>query len=293
MGLNSMTGFGRAQGRSGAWTWAWEIRTVNAKGLDVRFRLPAGFDALDAPVRAAIGKTFVRGTCHASLVAARAEGSAGPRVNHGALQALIAQLATTTLNANVAPARLDGLLALRGIVEHDDPVEDEAARAALETDILAGLQAALAACAGMRADEGAALLKILQGHIARICKSAQAADDAPGRTVDAVRQRIAAQVEALSVSALDPSRLYQEAVLMAARADVREEIDRLKAHCLAVNELLTKGGAIGRRLDFLAQEMARESNTLCAKSNDAALTAIGLDLKVDVEQFREQVQNVE
>ncbi|MCB1533261.1 MAG: YicC family protein [Rhodoblastus sp.] len=294
MSIHSMTGFGRSSGRSGVWGWAWEIRTVNSKGLDLRLRLPPGFDAVDIEARAAISAALTRGACHASLTTTREGASVDIRINRAALEGLIAQLADVPLNANVRPASLDGLLALRGIVESGEQEDDEAARAALAKDVLAGLKAALAAVGAMRLSEGAAIGDILAQRIARIAELARQAEETPGRGADAVKARIARQIEALGqTQGLDPVRLHQEAVLLASRADIREELDRLHAHARAATELLQKGGAIGRRLDFLAQELGRESNTLCAKSNDAALTAIGLEMKVEVEQFREQVQNIE
>lgn len=294
MTIQSMTGFGRASGRSGAWTWAWEIRTVNSKGLDLRLRLPPGFDAVDIEARAAISAALTRGACHANLSTTREGATAEIRINRAALDGLMAQLADIPLNANVRPASLDGLLALRGVVESGELEDDDASKAALAKDVLAGLKTALVAVAAMRRTEGAAIGAVLSQRIARIGELARAAEATPGRSADAVKARIARQIEALGqTQGLDPQRLHQEAVLLASRADIREELDRLHAHVKAVEELLQTGGAIGRRLDFLAQELGRESNTLCAKSNDAALTAIGLELKVEVEQFREQVQNIE
>lgn len=294
MSIFSMTGFGRSSGRSGAWSWAWEIRTVNSKGLDLRLRLPAGFDAVDIEARAAIAAALHRGACHATLTASREGAAADIRINRAALDALMAQLADVPLNANVRSASLDGLLAVRGVVESAEAEDDEAARAALAKDVLVGLKAALDAVLAMRRSEGAAIGAILSDRVARIARLAADAEAAPGRTPEAVKARIARQIEALGqTQGLDPGRLHQEAVLLASRADIREELDRLHAHAKAADDLLNKGGPVGRRLDFLAQELGRESNTLCAKSNDAALTAIGLELKVEVEQFREQVQNIE
>ena len=294
MTIQSMTGFGRSSGRSGVWNWSWEIRTVNSKGLDLRLRLPPGFDAVDIEARALISAALARGACHATLTAVREGGGGDIKINRAALDTLIAQLADVPLNANVRPASLDGLLALRNVVESGETEEDEASRAALAKDVLAGLKSALNAVAAMRRSEGAAIGAVLVGRVARIADLAQQAEDTPGRTPEAVKARIARQIEALGqTQGLDPARLHQEAVLLASRADIREELDRLHAHAAAARELLGKGGPIGRRLDFLAQELGRESNTLCAKSNDAALTAIGLELKVEVEQFREQVQNIE
>jgi len=294
MSIVSMTGFGRSAGRTGAWSWAWEIRTVNSKGLDVRLRLPPGFDMVDVDARARIAARLARGACHATLSATREGAPTEIRINRPALDALINELASVPLNANVRPASLDGLLSLRGVVENRDAEDDEAAHAALARDVLSGLEAALDAIVAMRRSEGREIGAVLVSRIAQIAKLAADAEATPGRSADAVKARIARQIEALGhAQGMDSARLHQEAVLLASRADIRVELDRLTAHAKAAAELLAKGGAIGRRLDFLAQELGRESNTLCAKSNDAALTAIGLELKVEVEQFREQVQNIE
>lgn len=294
MALSSMTGFARTQGRSGAWTWTWEIKTVNARGLDLRLRLPAGFDGIDSELRAAIAKRIDRGTCHATLSAARSDATPRVRVDRAVLDSLIAAIADIPTGKHIRRASLDGLLALRGVVEVVEPQDDEDEKIALQKDVRKGLAAALDALVAARRAEGDALHRILVDRIARIGMLAKMAEDAPGRSADAVRARLARQIEALGqTNGLDSGRLYQEAVLLAAKADIREELDRLITHVANVSGLLSKGGIVGRRLDFLAQELGRESNTLCAKSNDAGLTAIGLDLKIEVEQFREQVQNIE
>jgi uncharacterized protein (TIGR00255 family) len=292
--LASMTGFARQAGQSGEWSWAWEIKTVNAKGFDLRLRLPPGFDALEPAIRADIAKRLARGTCFASLSTQRPGAGADIRINRPALNALVAALAEVPLNANLRPASLDGLLAVRGIVESAEPTESEAATQALHRDVRAGLAAALDALVSARQQEGAGIAEVLADRLDRMHTLRARADAAPGRTAEAVGKRLAQQVAALvGETRLDPDRLHQEAVLLALKADVREELDRLSTHIAAGRELLAKGGAVGRRLDFLAQELSRESNTLSAKSPDAELTTIGLELKVEVEQFREQVQNLE
>lgn len=294
MSLHSMTGFGRAQGRAGAWTWVWEVRSVNSKGLDLRLRTPLGFDALDVAARAEIAGRLKRGACSATLSAQRDAGATEARINRPLLNSIIAALAETPLNANLRPASLDGLIALKGVVDYGDAQDDEAAAAARDRVMLDGLGTALSGLVASRRAEGAALAGILDGRIDRIAELTRAAEAAPGRSPEAVRARLARAIEQLAgAPQLDPARLHQEAILIAAKADVREELDRLAAHAVAARKLLREGGPIGRRLDFLAQEFGRESNTLCAKSNDAELTAIGLELKVEIEQFREQVQNVE
>jgi uncharacterized protein (TIGR00255 family) len=294
MALASMTGFARQAGQSGAWTWAWEVKTVNAKGFDLRLRLPPSFDALEPAIRADVSKRLARGTCFASLTAQRVGAGADIRINRLALDALVAALADIPATANLQPASLDGLLAVRGVVEVAEPSENEAATGALHADLRKGLAAALDGLIVGRQQEGAAIGTILTERLDRMDALRLRADAAPGRSAEAIRRRLADQVAALAGNAgLDPERLHQEAVLLAVKGDIREELDRLATHIAACRALIATGGPIGRRLDFLAQELSRESNTLSAKSPDAELTAVGLELKVEVEQFREQVQNLE
>lgn len=295
MTLRSMTGFAREAGDTGPYRWAWEIKTVNGRGLDLRLRLPPGHEALGEMARQLIGKALGRGTCHASLSLARAEQTPVTRINTALLNGLIDSLRGITLPAGIASATLDGLLSVRGVVEIIDDADDEALLARLAADVEAGLSRALEALVAARTAEGEALAAVLSAQIDRIAELAAAAEACPARQPEAIKARLAAQVAALldSDRRLDETRLYQEAVLIAAKADIREELDRIKSHVESVRALLAEGGVIGRRLDFLAQELSREANTLCAKAGDASLTAIGLDLKTVVEQFREQVQNVE
>lgn len=295
MALFSMTGFARAQDHLGPWRYAWEIKTVNSKGLDLRLRAPQNFDALEVKARAQISKRLTRGACFANLSAKRDDSAVVTRINREALDKLLQALDDIPLHANLRAASLDGLLSLRGIVDVIEPEENEAQRAALEDQMLATLSQALDALVASRESEGRALGEILNARLERIAALAAQAEQSPARTPDAIRARLGQQVAALleGANSLDPQRLHQEAVMLAVKADIREELDRLGAHVASARELLAAGGPIGRRLDFLAQELSRETNTLCAKSNDPALTAIGLELKVEVEQWREQVQNIE
>jgi len=289
--IASMTGFARAAGTTGAMQWAWEVRSVNGRGLDVRVRVPNGFEAVGETARTALQKTLSRGQCQLTLTLTRSEGAPRVRINETLLASLAQAVARVPRPEGVAPATMDGLLGIRGVVE----AEDEAAPDAdsLNRDLTEGVVRLVADLVEARRSEGRQLEEVVSGQIARIAAMTQAAEDDPSRRVDAVRARLAATVEALSQTSLDPERLHLEAVLLAAKADVREELDRLKAHGAAARELLAAGGAIGRRLDFLAQEFGREANTLCAKAGDIGLSRIGLDLKAVVEQFREQVQNIE
>jgi uncharacterized protein (TIGR00255 family) len=294
MALASMTGFARQAGQSGAWTWAWEVKTVNAKGFDLRLRLPPGFDPLEPAIRADVPKRLTRGTCFATLSAQRAGSAVDVRINRSALEALVAALAEVPVHGNLQPASLDGLLAVRGVVEVAEPSEEEATTRALHGDLRKGLAAALDFLVAARQQEGQALGSLLIERLDRMEALQKRADAAPGRSAEAIAKRLKDQVAALAGNpGLDPERLHQEAVLLAVKGDIREELDRLSTHIVACRELLAKGGTVGRRLDFLAQELSRESNTLSAKSPDADLTAIGLELKLEVEQFREQVQNLE
>lgn len=294
--VSSMTGFGRADGREGTARWSWELRSVNGKGLDVRLRLPVGFDALEAPCREVVTRRLTRGNVTVGLSLQRDQSEATPQVNEAALSAVLSALeALRRRLPEAAPVSLDGILNQRGVVEWKEPEEDEAERAALLTAMKASLETGLDALVGMRRSEGKAIEAVLRGQLAKIAELREAAEAAPCRSLEAIRARLTAQVEALleTGTGLDAARLHQEAALLATKADVREELDRLKAHVDAALELLDGGGAIGRRLDFLAQEFNREANTLCSKSNGTELTAIGLELKAVIDQMREQIQNLE
>ena len=295
MTLSSMTGFARAQGARGAWRWTVEIKCVNAKGLDLRVRVPNGFDRIEAEARARVGKALVRGTAFVTINAAREGAGVAARVD----TALLAEVAKAAREAaerfGLAPPTLDGLLAVRGVVETSEAEDDEATKTGVAGAMLASFDEALSALIAARRSEGAALRKVLDERIDAIEALTRAADENPARKPDAIRARLAASVAALMESArgLDETRLHQEALLLAAKADIREELDRLYAHVAAARALLAEGGPVGRKLDFLAQEFGRESNTLCAKSNDASLTTQGLELRAQVEQLREQAQNIE
>jgi uncharacterized protein (TIGR00255 family) len=289
-----MTGFARSQGVSGPYAWTWEIKSVNAKGFDLRLRTPPGFDAIEQPARAKAAEAFSRGTLQASLSVEREGAAPMVRVNEPVLEAVLATLKQLSGQIEADPPRLDGILAIKGVIDVVEAEEHEEEKRAAEVSVLAGFEAALKSLLTMRRHEGAALGKILGGRLDEIAALAARADAAPGRKPEAVKKRLAEQIAALTDNArFDADRLHQEALLLAAKADIREELDRLNAHVAQARSLLAAGGAIGRKLDFLSQELNRESNTLCAKSNDVELTNIGLELKTVVEQFREQVQNLE
>jgi uncharacterized protein (TIGR00255 family) len=295
MTLSSMTGFARRHGTIGSYAWAWELKSVNAKGLDLRLRLPPGWDAVEIPVRTRAAEVLTRGTVYGTLTAERRGVAPIVRVNEPVLAAALATIRSLEGRVEAAPPRLDGILALKGVIEVIDEDEKEEDRRAAEAAVVAGFGETVAELAAMRRHEGAALSEILGQRLNEIATLAARADAAPGRRAEAVKARIAEQVALLLEASgrFDPDRLHQEAILIASKADIREELDRLTSHVAQVNHLMRQGGSIGRRLDFLAQELNREANTLCAKSNDVELTNIGLELKSVVEQFREQVQNLE
>lgn len=295
MTLSSMTGFARVAGACGAHRFVWEFKTVNAKGLDVRLRLPPGFDDVGEETRKKIAVILKRGTCFASLMLTREQAAPAVRINEPLLEQLVALAERYSSRAGLRAPSLDGLLAVRGVVEIEDATDDEAAQAALKKALSSACDEALTSLRAMREAEGAALQKILAEKNDDIARLTDEAEHSPARQPQAMRDKIAQQIAAILEAGrgFDENRLHQEAILLASRADVREELDRLKTHVAAVRALLNEGGAIGRKLDFLAQELAREASTLSAKASDATLNAVGLTLKSTVEQFREQVQNVE
>lgn len=294
--LSSMTGFGRAEGAFGVARWTWELRSVNGKGLDLRMRLPNGLEELEGVCREAAGRHLTRGNVTIGLSYQRSQGEAVPQINEAALNAVLSALETVRRRLpDAAPVALDGILAQRGVIEWKEPEEVPAEREAMLGALKASLDSALEELVRMRRSEGAAIDTVLRGQLATIAELTRQAEAAPCRAPEAIRARLAAQVEALvgSSMALDAARLHQEAALLATKADIREELDRLVAHVQAATELLDAGGPVGRRLDFLAQEFNREANTLCSKSNGTELTAIGLELKTVIDQMREQIQNLE
>ncbi|SHM76916.1 YicC/YloC family endoribonuclease [Roseibium suaedae] len=297
MTLASMTGFARVQGEAGVVRWTWELRSVNGKNLDVRLRLPAGLEELEPRIRERCAKVLQRGNVSIGLSMQRDQGEAVLTINQTALDAVLAAVDLLRQRLpDVAPPTLDGILAQKGVVELKEPEEDPAVREVLLATLLSTLDEALDALVDMRRSEGSAIRDIILGQIGRVAELTARAESLPARQPEAIRARLAALVAELmdaSAGALDSQRLHQEAAILATKADIREELDRLHAHVSAVRELMAAGGAIGRRLDFLAQEFNRETNTLCSKSNDVELTTIGLDLKAVIDQMREQIQNLE
>ena len=295
MALSSMTGFARGQGVAGTYAWAWELKSVNSKGLDLKLRLPPGWEAIEPAVRARASEILSRGSVFANLSVSREGAAPVARINEPALNAVLAALKGLSSKVAGAPPTLDGILALKGVMEVSEAEESEDERSAAELATVAGFSHALKGLADMRRTEGQALGKILSARLSEIGTLAARAEATPGRKPEAIKARLAQQVaELLEASQrFDTDRLHQEAILLATKIDIREELDRLAAHVAQAKKLIADGGPIGRKLDFLSQELNRESNTLCSKANDLELTNIGLELKAVVEQFREQVQNLE
>ena len=293
--VHSMTGFARSEGGDAAASWTWEVKSVNGRSLDVRARLPQGYESLDPVVRGAVNAACTRGNVQVNLSMKRGTAPLQLQVNEVLLQQVLDLMAKLEAQTKAAPPRLDGILGLRGVleaVEEEESPEQQAERlAVLQSD----LEAAMAALVAMRAAEGARLLGLARGHLDEIERLSAAARACAATQPETLRQRLKEQIALLleDSAGVSEERLTQELAILAGKADVREELDRLAAHVEAARELLDQGGAVGRKLDFLCQEFNREANTLCSKSADVELTRIGLDLKSAIEQLREQVQNIE
>lgn len=295
MSLSSMTGFARADGEYAGTRWHWEVRSVNGKGLDLRLRLPQGFEALEQTLRTALAERVSRGNCQATLQLDRAGREPQLRINQEALGAVIAAVRALSEHETLAPPTADGVLALKGVLETTEPPQSDEERAGLEQALAESFAEAAAARRAARDQEGIKVEAVVSAQIDRIGTLAQDAERAAAAQPDVIRARLKAQLDELMAaqSALPEERIAQEAALLATKQDVREELDRLKAHVAQARELLVSGEPAGRRLDFLTQEFNREANTLCSKAADVELTRIGLELKAVIDQLREQVQNVE
>jgi uncharacterized protein (TIGR00255 family) len=295
MALSSMTGFARSHGTSGPYAFEWELKSVNAKGFDLRMRLPPGWDELEAPTRKRAAELLSRGTVYANLSVKRANALSTVKVNEDVLASIVKVAGELAGRIDAVAPSIDGLLAIKGVIEVVEPESSEAEDKAAKAAAAATFEQALNNLVEMRKREGVTLGQILSQRMDEIESLMKKAEAAPGRKPEAIKARLAEQIAALLEASdrFDPDRLSQEAVMIAAKADIREELDRIASHISQAREMIGKGGAIGRRLDFLAQEFNREVNTCCSKSNDLELTNTGLEMKNVVEQFREQVQNLE
>lgn len=298
MSVASMTGYARAEGRDAQVSWVWEAKSVNGRGLEIRCRLPSGHDALEVAAREAATRKLKRGNLQLSLNVTRVAESPAIRVNHELLDQILALVdGIGASHQNIAPARWDGILSIKGVLEpmEAEDVDAEAVRHAREAAMKVTMEQALDQLAAMRLSEGARIEQVLLNQLDEVAVLAERAGATASLRPEAVRERLRHQVAAVLEAApsLPEDRIAQEVALIAVKADVREELDRLRAHVAAARELIAAGGAVGRKLDFLSQEFNREANTLCSKSADVELTRIGLDLKAVIDQFREQVQNIE
>jgi len=296
MALVSMTGFAEAQGASDGARWRWEAKSVNGRGLDLRLRTPPGFDGIEPAARMLATERFKRGSIQASLTLEGPEGARGLRVDAVALASAVRIAKEIATETGLPPARIDGLLALKGVIVQDEgALGDPAERARRDAAILETLASAFDALTRARKTEGAKLASVLNAQMNEIERLTADAASLAASQPAALRDRLAAQLKEVleSNEEVAEDRLAQEVALLALRADVREELDRLRAHIEEARALLASGDAVGRKLDFLAQEFNREANTLCSKSSDVALTRTGLALKAVIDQFREQAQNVE
>lgn len=296
MSISSMTGFARADGAGEGAAWTWELRSVNGRGLDVRLRLPPGFDAIEGPVREAIAKRLTRGNVTASLTLERRNGGGNVRLNEDVLAGILK--AADRIAEIIHGARPDtaALMAMKGVLEvADGALDDSEQRSAREKSLIASLEEAADALVAARRAEGLRIATVLREQIAQIQALAVEVRNSPSRSPDAIKARLKDLIARVleTGTSFDPDRLHQEAVLAATRADVEEELARLDAHVAAAHDILAETGAVGRKLDFLAQEFNREANTLCSKANAVDVTRLGLNLKSVIDQLREQVQNVE
>ena len=296
MPIFSMTGFARTEGFNEFCSWTWELRSVNGKGLEIRSRLPNGFEKLELTARDRIKKSLHRGNISLFLNLDWVRTEQTFAINEDVLNNYLDLLPHLSERIpNATPVTIDGLLSLKGIIEPKDETVPEDTMRNLEIELMSSLDRALIALQNMRADEGAILGRILNQQLDSIALLCQKATEVASTQPNALRECLKKQVNALldDVPTLSPERLEQEVALLLTKADVSEELDRIGAHTEAAKKLLGLDSPIGRKLDFLCQEFNREANTLCSKSNDMNLTRIGLDMKILIEQSREQIQNIE
>jgi uncharacterized protein (TIGR00255 family) len=291
----SMTGFGADEGRHGVVSWRWDIRSVNGKGLDVRLRLAPGHETLEPRLRERIAGRLTRGNVSVGLNVARDGGGTELSINEAALAQVMAIAERLRARGNFAPLSVEGILGLRGVIEVGEGGEDPETVEARHTAMLASFDRALDQLVEARAAEGRRLAPVIEEQLASIASLVETIAASPSRATDAIRARLKEQIARLLETGvpLDEQRLHQEAALLAVKADVDEELQRLRAHVAAARELMAGGKPAGRRLDFLAQEFNREANTTCSKANDIDTTRAGLALKAVIEQMREQIQNIE
>lgn len=295
MKIQSMTGFGRADGSRADWRWHWELKTVNARGLDIRMRMPHGLEALEQGLKKSLQSKLKRGAVQVFINIERENAAADVRVNAALATKLMADLKELATGLGATPPTLDAVLGIRGVIEVAESDADEDETTARLEAVAATFNEAAESLVSARTDEGAKLQAILESVLNEIDELVARADALAVVAPEAIRSKLEAQVTELLADRADlpEERIIQEVAMLAGKADIREELDRLRAHIAQARTLMAEGISVGRKLDFLAQEFNREANTLCSKSSDTELTRIGLDLKAAIEQLREQVQNVE
>lgn len=295
MPLQSMTGFARSEGTVGRYRWSWELRSVNGKGLDIRFRLPNGMERLEGELRRIASERVSRGNIQAALTLTAESAGMQAVLNRDAFEAVLRLRGELGDLVDTAPLQLDTLLSIRGLVDFRESEDSEEAIADLDRAVLDSARVAFERLQAMREREGTSLADLFEAQLTKIAALADTIEADPARSPQEIVRKLSQQLQTLLEAgpSLDSDRLYAEAAMLATKADIREELDRLKAHVAAARELLAEGGPVGRKLDFLAQEFNRESNTICSKSNSATVTAAGIELKVVIDQFREQIQNLE
>jgi uncharacterized protein (TIGR00255 family) len=293
-----MTGYARAQGSDDWRRWVWEARSVNGRNLEIRCRVPQGFDRLENPARTAVGGRMRRGNVSLTLTITSERQGKPLRINRALLAELGILVEEIRKSTGAAAPAADGLLRVRGVIEEEEVEESEEALAALDRALAATLDEVLKALAAARAAEGKALARVIDGHIVEIEGLCRRAAERAAAQIGTLRARFDSQLAELLERAppLSEERFAQEVALLVGKADVREELDRLAAHIAQARTLLAEArpdNPVGRKFDFLCQEFNREANTLCSKSADIELTRVGIDLKGAIERMREQVQNVE
>jgi len=295
MTLKSMTGFSRVDGGKGPFVWYWEIRTVNGRGLDIRLRLPSGFESLEQKAREACKENLTRGNCTINLTVRHEAGAGAIRLNEDAFRQVLDAANRASELADAPMPGIDSLLSLKGVMEYTESGPDETVINSAKTAAVKDLHAALDAVVQMRSEEGNHLSQVIAEQIDDIENLTEKIEVVPSRRPDAIKMRLKEQLARLlqESSHLDEQRLHQEAALLAAKVDIQEEVERLKAHVSAARVLLASESPVGRKLEFLTQEFNREANTICSKSNDTQITQAGLELKAAIDQMREQVQNIE
>ena len=295
MALQSMTGFARIEGFNEIANWRWEVRSLNGKGLDFRLRLPAGSDALQPEIRKLVAGHFKRGNLQITLDVDRPGSQSLPVLNLPALESVMAAISSIQGKIDCPPPAAEQILRIKGVMETGDIHDTDEDQASLNALLIADFKKLLQALEDARTNEGLGICDVLHGQLNQMAQLTRTIEDDPSRSTEHIKQRLAAQLALLleNSNGFEPDRLHQEAAILATRADLTEELDRLKVHVDAARQLLTGAGPVGRKLEFICQELNRECNTICSKSNAVAVTNAGLDMKVVIDQIREQVQNLE